>query len=259
MMSVPKTVSPPEAVEIDITGKTYHVGNDEFLLAVFGGLTDARPVVLSLEGNPANSPARVWTGRAWTGTPEVSASLPSGANNYFSLAIFRPDEAGQFRRQKEHIHALCAVMLDDIGRKVALERLTLPPSWLLETSTGNHQAGYLPSDPLADGSVTDRLINAIVAARLRDLGALAQTKPKAKVLGAVTAVPAALNAEDFDGARDWATAALRVLERRWPETSMENLARSFEQVRKALVRDEQRKTLARCVELLLRVIAGGDA
>jgi len=25
-------------------------------------------------------------------------------------------------------------MLDDVGTKVAMERLTLPPSWLLETS-----------------------------------------------------------------------------------------------------------------------------
>ena len=43
-------------------------------------------------------------------------------------------------------------MLDDIGTKVAMERLTLPPSWLLETSPGNHQAGYLLREPLTDGA-----------------------------------------------------------------------------------------------------------
>ena len=67
--------------------------------------------------------------------------------------------------------ALYAVMLDDIGTKVAMERLTLPPSWLLETSPGNHQAGYLLREPLTDGSVADRLMNAIVAAGLCDPGA----------------------------------------------------------------------------------------
>jgi len=170
-MNAPVTVSLPEAVETGITGITDLVGNGEFLLAVFGEIGDARPVVVSFEGNPARVPARVWFGRPWQGTPEESASLPASANNYFSLAVFRPDEAGQVRRQKARFHALYAVMLDDIGAKVALERLTLPPSWLLETSPGNHQAGYLLGEPLADGSVADRVMNAIVSAGLCDPGA----------------------------------------------------------------------------------------
>jgi len=62
-------------------------------------------------------------------------------------------------------------MLDDVGTKVAIERLTLPPSWLIETSLGNHQAGYLLREPLADGNAADRMMNAIVAAGLCDPGA----------------------------------------------------------------------------------------
>ena len=57
-------------------------------------------------------------------------------------------------------------MLDDVGSKVAMERLTLPPSWLLETSPRNCQAGYLLREPLNDGLVADRLMNAIVAGRV---------------------------------------------------------------------------------------------
>ena len=52
-----------------------------------------------------------------------------------------------------------------------MERLTLPPSWLLETSPGNCQAGYLLREPLTDGLAADRLMNAIVAAGLCDPGA----------------------------------------------------------------------------------------
>jgi len=169
--SAPKTVLPPDAAETDITGKTDLVGNGEFLAAVFGELVDARPVVVSFEGNPASVPPKVWFGRPWQGIPDLAVSLPASANNYFSLAVFRPDEAGHFRRQKARFQALYAVMLDDIGTKVALERLTLPPTWLLETSPGNHQAGYLLREPLADGTVADRLMNAIVAAGLCDPGA----------------------------------------------------------------------------------------
>lgn len=171
MMSAPETVLPPDVAETDITGKTDLVGNGDFLLAVFGELVDARPVVVSFEGDPASVPPKVWFGRPWQGTPDMAVSLPATANNYFSLAVFRPDEAGHFRRQKARFQALYAVMLDDIGTKVSLERMTLPPSWLLETSPGNHQAGYLLREPLADGSIADRLMNAIVAAGLCDPGA----------------------------------------------------------------------------------------
>ena len=171
-MSAPKTVLPPDAAETDITGETDLVGNGEFLLAAFGDeLAEACPVVVSFEGNPAGASAKVWYGRPWQGSPDTVVSLPSSANNYFSLAVFRPDEAGHFRRKKARFRALYAVMLDDIGTKVARERLTLPPSWLLETSPGNHQAGYLLSEPLEDGRVADRLMNAIVAAGLCDPGA----------------------------------------------------------------------------------------
>ena len=62
-------------------------------------------------------------------------------------------------------------MLDDVGTKVPMERLTVRPSWLLETSPGNYQAGYLLREPLTDGLVADRLMNAIVAAGLCDPGA----------------------------------------------------------------------------------------
>ena len=171
-MITPMTVSVQDAVETDVTDKTYAVSNGEFLLAVFGNaLADARPVVVGFDGTPANVPAKAWSGRAWQGEPELASSLPASANNYFSLAVFKPDEAGQYKRQKARFHALHAVMLDDVGTKVAMERLTLPPSWLIETSAGNHQAGYLLREPIADGATADRLMNAIVAAGLCDPGA----------------------------------------------------------------------------------------
>ena len=173
MACSPETVSLPDSVETDITGKTNRIGNGEFLLAVFGdGPTDAHPVLVSFEGNPVSVPAEACGRQAVAGPPLISPSACSnGANNYFSLAVFRPDEAGQVRRQKGRFQALCAVMLDDIGTKVCMERLTLRPSWLIETSPGNHQAGYLLRAPLADGLAADRLMNAIVAAGLCDPGA----------------------------------------------------------------------------------------
>ena len=171
-MKASETLSPAGVTETDNTDGTDAVGNDEFLLTVFGAPNaEARPLVVSFPGDPTKATSKVWFGRPWLGATEVSAGLPAGANNYFSLAVFRPDEAGMYRRQKARFAALHAVMLDDVGTKVAMARLTLLPSWMLETSAGNHQAGYLLRQPLADGNAADRLMNAIVAAGLCDPGA----------------------------------------------------------------------------------------
>jgi hypothetical protein len=167
-MNAPMTVFPISAIETEKTGKTDLVSNNEFLHAVFGdNLKDNRPVVVSFDGNPAKAASRLWFGQAWH---NGRSNLRAETNNYFSLAVFHPDNAGQYRRQKSCFHALHAVMLDDIGTKVDRDRMTLAPTWLLETSPGNYQAGYLLNEPLTDGLSADRLMNAIVAANLCDPG-----------------------------------------------------------------------------------------
>jgi hypothetical protein len=157
--------------ETDKNDKTDLVSNQAFLQIVFGEeLDDVRPIVVSFSGSPTGVDNKSWFGRPWHAETEADLQKPD-RNNYFSLAMFRPDETGSYRRQKSRFVALCAVMLDDIGIKVAMDRLTLKPSWLLETSPGNHQAGYVLSEPLTDGNLADRLMNAIVSAGLCDPGA----------------------------------------------------------------------------------------
>lgn len=171
-MNAPETIFPFNPMETDKTGETDLVSNGEFLRTVFGdNLADMRPILVSFAGNPTSVPGKRWFGSPWLGNTDLTQHLPVDANNYFSLAVFKPDEAGHYRRQKARFHSLYAVMLDDVGSKVATERLTLPPSWMLETSPGNCQAGYLLREPLTDGLATDKLMNAIVAAGLCDPGA----------------------------------------------------------------------------------------
>jgi putative DNA primase/helicase len=151
------------------TDETDALTNDGFLRTLFQNLTDnITPLVVSFNGNPGAAPPRSWKGQAWQ---DGVTTLPPDANNYFSLATFRPDETGQYRRRKSQFVALHAIMLDDIGTKVALECLRLPPTWLLETSQGNHQAGYMLATPIADSRLADRLMNIIIAAGLCDRGA----------------------------------------------------------------------------------------
>ena len=63
-MDAPLTVSAPDPVKTDTSGETYTVSNGEFLLVVFGeaiadALAEARPVLVSFDGNPASAPGRV--------------------------------------------------------------------------------------------------------------------------------------------------------------------------------------------------------
>jgi hypothetical protein len=169
------TISDNSAVNIDKTDKTNLVSNEDFLMAIFGeamtgGVADARPLVVTFTGDPHAVQRKMWRGNPWLAGSGGTSELPGLANNYFSLALLRPDQAGNYRRRKVDFAALCAVMLDDVGTKVALDRLTLPPSWLLETSPGNHQAGYLLQDPLVEGEAADQLMKSIIAAELCDPG-----------------------------------------------------------------------------------------
>ena len=102
------------------------------------------------------------------GTSIVSSS---SNNNYFSLVNFCPDEAGHWRRRKAQFTALHAIMLNDVGSKIPMERLTLTPTWLLETSPGNYQAGYSLREPLNEAPLAAKLMEAVVAANLSDPGA----------------------------------------------------------------------------------------
>ena len=165
------TIFPDDPIETDNTDETYlGVSNDDFLETVFGVLAgEQRPVVCGFPGNPHEVAKARWFGRPWVGgkTPWQAAN-----NNYFTLACFSPDEKGQYRRMKKNFVALHAIMLDDIGTKAAnRERLTIPPSWLLETSEGNFQAGYVFNEPLTDGTLAERLMKSLIAANLCDPGA----------------------------------------------------------------------------------------
>lgn len=157
-----------ETDKTDITDYTA-VTNNDFLSAIFGDLDrDLRPVVVSFSGHPNKVPKSNWFGYAWD---LEETELPPTQNNYFSISVFCPNEAGQYRRQKAQFRGLYAVYFDDVGTKVDADLVTLPPSWRLETSPNNFQVGYILSEPLIDGGEADRLMKAIIAKGLCDPGA----------------------------------------------------------------------------------------
>lgn len=169
-----------KSLETDKSDKTIKICNMDFLQAIFGdALRDVCPIIVGFKGNPLKVAKTKWFGKAWTGASIIE--LPSDANNYFSLACFKPNEAGEYRRKKSQFYALHAVMLDDIGSKIPVERLTLEPSWILETSPENFQVGYIFAEPINDSKLADQLMNSIMSAGLCDPGANGPTARLARL------------------------------------------------------------------------------
>ena len=151
-----------------VTPETPETRNTDFLAAIFSGLgAEDRPVVVSIKGTIGASTK--WpAGSGWLpGVDTDDATL----NWYFTLSTYLP-EGGIYRRRKTQWHRAFGLMLDDIGTKAEpRERLdACPPSYLIETSAGNFQAGYLFTEPCTDLARVEALQEALVKAGLCDPG-----------------------------------------------------------------------------------------
>ena len=95
-INTPEAVSAPDARDAGTTDETHSIGNSTFLLAMFddefGGVC---PVEVSFAGNPSSVPGKALPRRAWQSESGIFPSLPATVNNYFHLATFRLDDAGQ--------------------------------------------------------------------------------------------------------------------------------------------------------------------
>ncbi|HRB29126.1 MAG TPA: hypothetical protein PK517_03005 [Nitrosomonas sp.] len=147
------------------------ISNAGFITGIFGDIVGSeRPIVVSFSGDPNKVGKSAWFGKHWIAG---KTSLPDDSNNYTSFATFKPDDEGKYRRQKKQFVALYAVMLDDVGVKVDFDRITLEPSWKIETSSGNFQIGFILEEPIIDPAKADNLLNSIIEAGLCDLGSSA--------------------------------------------------------------------------------------
>ena len=150
------------------------VSNDKFLARVFTGLEPGEcPIVLCIPD--VIDKDTIWgVGRNWepSGCTIFSEVRDEEANWFFTLSTYLP-KSGKYRRAKAQFHRAFGVMLDDIGTKSAKrERLdACPPSYLIETSPNNYQAGYLFQEPETDLDKVNALQEALVVTGLCDAGA----------------------------------------------------------------------------------------
>ena len=149
----------------DVNAELDKVSNDDFLTAIFGStFTTEHPLVCKKAGDPDESG---WPPTRWP----CNTNLPN-QNWYFLPSLYRPDGTGRYRAKKDLAVSVYAVMVDDVGTKVPVEKIDIcPPSWAVETSPENFQYGYIFIEPITELGVADRLKEKLIAAGLCDPGA----------------------------------------------------------------------------------------
>lgn len=117
------------------------VSNTDFLAELAQAAPDGACLwVNRFHGNPNGEEAK-WGGMVYTPSDHDREMCDSWGeyNTYFSVAAVVKGEDGLFHRRKSTFARMLALVVDDVD----LESLYSPPSWVLETSPGKTQAGYL--------------------------------------------------------------------------------------------------------------------
>lgn len=142
------------------------VQNDEFLKAIFGD-DHLWSHVTSFPDDPSN----IQNNRraiCWGGGYYRDTRIEPQTNQYFTISTFYADDQGKARRRKALFRQTYCVVLDDVKEKLSHDAaLMLPePSWILETSKGSEQWGYILGVPCTDANRIDNLNDGLIASDL---------------------------------------------------------------------------------------------
>lgn len=145
------------------------VSNDEFLTLVFGQDAPFAHVTCT-HHDPSNIPADS-RAVAWGGGYNKDYQLRPGTNQYFTISVFNPEDGRAVRRKGNFLRTIC-IVLDDVREKLSIEEASrLPePSWILETSPGSEQWGYILSTPCHDREKVEKLLDGLVESDLAPKG-----------------------------------------------------------------------------------------
>jgi hypothetical protein len=135
--------------------------NEEFLKAIFGD-EYGNAHVTCFADDPDNLGSNHMI--AWAGSRYDSYYMQPG-NQYFTISLFHPCDDGKYRRRKANFKSCHCVVLDDVKEKLALSQAKkLPqPSWILETSAGSEQWGYILNTPCTDRHKIENLLDGLVS------------------------------------------------------------------------------------------------
>ncbi len=102
--------------------------------------------------------------KAWLGNHYVNIELHDRANQYFTISLFHETSDHLARRKKELFKSTHCIVIDDVGEKIPIDiMLDKPaPSWILETSPGSQQWGYILTEPCKERILVENLLTGLV-------------------------------------------------------------------------------------------------
>lgn len=137
--------------------------NKEFLQAIFGD--DAIWAHVTDFSFPPDAIPQEHHLTAWKGDYACRYQFGENTNQYFTISTFYCDEEQHARRRKALFRQTHCIVLDDVREKLSIEACqNLPlPSWILETSAGSEQWGYILTQPETERSKVENLLDGLVA------------------------------------------------------------------------------------------------
>lgn len=138
------------------------VSNKEFLHAIFGS-DFIWAHVTDFFHDPGEGFSEA-SKKAWLGNHYINTEFREFANQYFTISLFNEIEECLARRRKELFKSTHCIVVDDVGEKIPLSlMLDKPaPSWILETSPGSQQWGFILTEPCKDRSIVENLLTGLV-------------------------------------------------------------------------------------------------
>jgi hypothetical protein len=145
------------------------LSNKDFIAGVFHDL----PLGAHVYGCAFNGPPEDANPGVWMGSP-LTARTINGKNNYtrgdynafYVVSSFFPDAEGRVRRRKAQFAAAHTICIDDLGdgmsAKIPWSSVKLPPSYVIETSPSNCQAGYILNRSQPDADKYNRVVDALI-------------------------------------------------------------------------------------------------
>jgi hypothetical protein len=143
-----------------------NVTNREFLTTIFGNDVDWCHVT-----DFPHDPGAIPDGKhlvSWMGDYYSRYQMSEGTNQYFTVSTFYCGDKGEARRRKALYRQTHCIVLDDVREKLSqAQAIKLPPpTWILETSEGSEQWGYLLSVPCTDPHQVNNLIDGFILSDL---------------------------------------------------------------------------------------------
>jgi hypothetical protein len=139
------------------------ITNNEFITAIFGD-DAAWCHVTDFPYDPHHIPKDKHL-IAWKGDYYSRYRMQPNTNQYFTISLFYCDEQQQARRRKALFRETPCIVLDDVKEKLSLTEVNkLPkPAWILETSPGSEQWGYILDKPCSERGRVENLLDGLVA------------------------------------------------------------------------------------------------